>query len=126
MAPEWVSQRRATHGDAFRVELEKWLVFTQGSSQTIVQKCFLLLEEDYLLSLPLPAGVVLPNVLGPRNFRFLFRRQIANLLEWKEKRAEGDSQGFSDKLNAFIRDVWWPDETAEALHSDNLVGRQFW
>lgn len=124
MVPDWILSRRETYGDAFRAELANWLLSSQNQTETVVQQCISLLEDENLLSLPLPSGVVLPTVPGARNFRFLFRRQVASLLNWKERRAEGDAQGFTDKLNSFIRDVWWPDERAETLHGHNPDNRQ--
>lgn len=123
MAPEWIQQRRQSHGLEFRRELENWLRNSQRQPHSIVEQCMRLLDEEYLLSLPLPAGVIWPIAPGPRNFRFLFRRQIAALLHWKDRRVEGDPQGFSDNLNDFLRDVWWPDELSESLHGISLGKR---
>lgn len=117
MVADWVRERRERYGAAFVSEFENWLRDCQGQGDSIVIECMRLLDETYLLSLPLPRGVVLPQVLGPRNFRFLFRRNVAALLRWTERRSEGESRGFSDSINNFVREIWWPDSEAEALHN---------
>lgn len=123
MVAAWIEERRASHEKEFRECLADWILREQKQTQSTVDSCLLLLDDSYLLSLPLPPRVVLPAVPGPRNLRFLFRRQIASLLGWTERRDEGDHHGFSDSINTFVRDIWWPDESSEALHRPQVRNR---
>ena len=66
-----------------------------------------LLHKDYLLRLPLPRGCKgFENLQGlePRQLRYLFRRQCAVVLGWRQRIAEGDPHGFSDGLNRTLRE----------------------
>lgn len=126
MVESWVLERRSAHENEFRKCLTDWLISDQKATPNTVNACLLLLQESHLLSLPLPPRVVLPAVPGPRNFRFLFRRQVASLLGWSDRREEGEIHGFSDAINTFVREIWWPDGGAEALHRSGHCNRQSW
>ncbi|KAG0606493.1 hypothetical protein M758_9G145100, partial [Ceratodon purpureus] len=73
-------------------------------------------DEKYLLSLPLPKGVRWPEEPAARNFRFLFRRQVAQLLGWTEWRVDGEANGFSFSINKGLRFCWWLDEEPKIQH----------
>ncbi|KAG0557481.1 hypothetical protein KC19_11G134100 [Ceratodon purpureus] len=107
---------RRWHGPAFIHELERWLRIEQHQGDCMVAEVKKCLDEKHLLLLPLPKGVHWPVAPLSRNFRFLFRRQVAHLLGWKERRVEGDSSSFSSAVNLGLRQVWWPDEDATELH----------
>lgn len=124
MVAPWVLERRSFHGAKFRLCLTDWLIREQNQPQTIVDACMLLLEESYLLSLPLPPRIILLAVPSARNFRFLFRRHVASLLRWTERREEGEYHGFTDSVNKFVREIWWPDEGAEVLHRPRQDNQQ--
>jgi hypothetical protein len=47
----------------------------------------------------------------------MFRRQVASALRWTERRAEGWCIGFSEALNAVIRNDVYPDEHGERVES---------
>lgn len=116
MVAESVLAVRREHGPQFLQELERWLRVEQGQGDCMVAAVKNCLEEAHLLSLPLPKGVHWPAAPLSRNFRFLFRRQVAHLLGWKDKRVEGDPSSFSFAVNLGLRQVWWPDEEATELH----------
>lgn len=121
-----VVDRPGSHGNEFRECLKNWLIHEQRQTHAMVDACLLLLDENYLLALPLPPGVILPESTGPRNYRFLFCRHVRRLLGWTERRGEGEPHGFSDSVNNFVREVWWPGEVAEALHGAGQQHRQSW
>lgn len=73
------------------------------------------LSPAFLCSLPPPPFANRwPRHPRPHNFRFLFRRQVALVLGWRERREEGDKEGFSDAVNSVLRDDVWPDADSQA------------
>ncbi|KAG0560795.1 hypothetical protein KC19_9G014000 [Ceratodon purpureus] len=86
------------------------LCFEQHQGDLMVTEVLRYLDEKYLLSLPLPKGVRWPEEPAARNFRFMFRRQVAQLLGSTERRVESEANGFSFSINKGLRFCWWPDE----------------
>lgn len=104
--------------DHFKRELEAWLRVEQRQGDLMVAEVLRCLDEKHLLSLPLPKGVRWPEEPIARNFRFLFRRQVAHLLGWTERRVEGEALGFSFAINKGLRFCWWPDEERKIEHGN--------
>lgn len=119
MADQHLQRVREVHGPQFKRELCEWLQQDQGQGELMVAEVLRCLEEVYLLSLPFPKGVQWPTNPGPRNFRFLFRRQVARLLGWTERRVEGEANSFSEAVNRGLRVCWWPDE-------EPMIERRSW
>jgi hypothetical protein len=64
-----------------------------------------LLDREYLLSLPLPPhaeGFEAGGVAKGRKLRYLFRRHLAAVLNWRERREEGQEGGIPDDVNGFL------------------------
>ena len=79
-----------------------------------------LLRRDYLLQLPLPRGCKgFENleVVEPRQLRYLFRRQCATLLGWRQRISEGDPNGFSEDVNRIIREEVYRDVPVRSQHA---------
>lgn len=108
-----VQQARVDQGDQFKRDLEEWLQVEQGQGDLMVKEVLNCLDEAHLVSLPLPKGVHWPARPAARNFRFLFRRQVAHLLGWTDRRVEGEAVGFSFAVNRGLRSCWWPDEESQ-------------
>jgi len=53
------------HGVSFKQKLELYLQEDQHQGSFIVVEVLLLLDKDYLVSLPLPKGIVWPHAPGP-------------------------------------------------------------
>jgi hypothetical protein len=68
------------------------------------------LSKDYLLCLPLRPGMRVDSCQPEAGIlRYLFRRQVATVLRWTQRRAEGRCNGFSDALNTVIRNDVYPN-----------------
>lgn len=70
-----------------------------------------LLDQDYLLALPLPlgaSGFEDHNQVTNRRLRYLWRRHAATILGWTVRREEGDNDGFPAALNRALWTIVFP------------------
>ena len=96
--------------DAHRILLE-W-GHQQGARGHKLEVLCALLRSEYLVRLPLPRGCKgcgNRESLEPRQLRYLFRRQAAKVLGWRNRIEEGAANGFSAPLNRAIREEVYPD-----------------
>jgi hypothetical protein len=63
MEATWVQNQRQLYAAAFKGELERWLWVDQRQGDLIVAEVLRLLDEEYLVSLLLPKGLLGRNRL---------------------------------------------------------------
>jgi hypothetical protein len=89
---------------------------TQRASLTRTTRILALLNFHTFIALPLPPRT--RRRLGATNaqwHRFLWRRHVGHILQWQERREEGDPHGFSDDINRLLRMVLFPNPSAKGL-----------
>lgn len=82
-------------------------------SKTIV--CRLVRCFDYLLSLPRPAGFKVGKFFAPQIHRYLWYRQAAKALGWR------DRQKFPAEIEELLKVLVWPDGEAEGHNSCSAI-----
>lgn len=93
---------------------------SKGGNEKVAQEVVNCLDETFLLSLPTPErNHSWPEHPGPANWRYLFHRQIARLLGWREKKREGHPDGVPPEVERFLREKHWPKVSDEAIGEDN-------
>jgi hypothetical protein len=89
--------------------VELW-AFRQGARGIRLRRIVGLLDEEFLLRLPLPPGTTeVAETERRKHLRYCFRRIAAHLLGWSERRSEGSDNGFSEDVNRVRRLEVFPD-----------------
>ena len=76
-------------------------------SETVVCRLVRCLDSGFLLSLPRPPGFKVGKFSPPQIHRYLWYRQAAKVLGWR------DRQKFPWEIEEFLKVHVWPDEAAE-------------
>lgn len=79
----------------------------------------LVLNEDYLCSIPLPAGLFFSA--APSGYRHWFRVFTAWVLGWRSRKNEGDPPGLLPELNHHLRHIVWPDVIVPHKRKNEVV-----
>jgi hypothetical protein len=120
---EWM--RLPTALKEFEVEVEdlySWAA-SLGASPTKYERIVALLNVRWLCSLPLPRNTFrVAGISEARWHRYLFRRHVKDILSWRERLAEGNPEGFSDRVNWLLRYKVFP-ECPEESNADIDGGR---
>lgn len=75
------------------------------------------LHESYLLSLGKPkVAIPWPAIPKPRNWRWLFCKQVASILRWTVRRSKGYTDGYSEEISKLLRDIFWPNAKPAHQH----------
>lgn len=84
-------------------------------SETIVCRLVRCFDSAFLLSLPRPPGFKVGTFSPPQIHRYLWYRQAARALGWR------DRQKFPPEIEDLLKVLVWPDEAAEMCDSTSAV-----
>ena len=84
-------------------------------SESVVTRLVCCLDSTFLLSLPRPLGFKVSEFSPPQIHRYLWYRQAAKALGWR------DRQKFPSEIEALLKLLVWPDEAAEMCNATNTV-----
>jgi hypothetical protein len=87
-------------------------------SETVVGRLVRCFDSAFLLSLLRPAGFKVGKFSPPQIHRYLWYRQAAKVLGWR------DRQKFPREIEELLKEVVWPDEAAELCGATSAVERR--
>lgn len=84
-------------------------------SETVVCRLVRCLDSKFLLSLPRPAGFKVGKFSAPQIHRYLWYRQAAKALGWR------DRQKFPAEIESLLKLLVWPDGEAEICDVSSAI-----
>jgi hypothetical protein len=116
MEANWVQNCRQVHAAAFKAKLEYWLRHEKYQRDLTLVEVLRLLNEEYLISLPLSKEVVWPQSPGARNFWFFFWRYVAHLLSWSERKNKVKQGSFLQSSTSTFEKLGSPMVRLKSFH----------